>query len=72
VADLKTQGVNVNLCEEGDRVRTALIKACRHGHISIVELLLACNGQRDSVKLLLRSGQIQNCRTVREEQFLKK
>jgi len=58
--------------EEGDRGRTPLIKACRHGHISIVELLLACNGHMDIVKLLLRKGadtELQNSagRTVPEE-----
>jgi ankyrin repeat protein len=40
VADLIAQGIDLNLHEEGGYGRTALIKACRHGHLGIVRLLL--------------------------------
>ena len=40
VADLIAQGIDVNFREEEGHGRTALIKACRHGHIAMVRLLL--------------------------------
>lgn len=40
VAALLAAGGDVNLQEESGSRRTALMKACRHGHIGVVELLL--------------------------------
>ncbi|NJD55102.1 MAG: ankyrin repeat domain-containing protein [Nitrospirae bacterium] len=45
VAELIGQGIDLNLHEEEGLGRTALMKACRHGHIGIVRLLLE-NGAR--------------------------
>lgn len=45
VAELIEQGIDLNLHEEEGLGRTALMKACRHGHIPIVRLLLK-NGAR--------------------------
>jgi ankyrin repeat protein len=45
VARLIEQGIDLNLHEEEGLGRTALMKACRHGHIPIVRLLLE-NGAR--------------------------
>ena len=45
VAELIEQGIDLNLHEEEGLGRTALMKACRHGHVDIVRLLLA-NGAR--------------------------
>jgi ankyrin repeat protein len=47
VAFLIVQGIDVNLHEEGGYGRTALIKACRHGHLDIVRLLLAKGARVD-------------------------
>jgi ankyrin repeat protein len=45
VSKMIEQGIDLNLHEEEGLARTALMKACRHGHIGIVRLLIE-NGAR--------------------------
>jgi len=47
VADLIAQGIDINLREAEGKGRTALMKACRHGHIGIAELLPAKGARAD-------------------------
>lgn len=47
VSALLAQGVDIDAREESGRGRTALMRACRHGQVRVVELLLAYGAEVD-------------------------